>query len=299
MIGISLLIIIFSIIIGIYFPQYGKELSPIVPFLQGVLIFLSTIKVDFRKYKNYKILIKPLTLGLLTSYFFIPALFFLVGFYLLKLSVINLPLFVGIVITSVVPQAAGSTLVWSKELGGKLEITLLLIITTILLSPFITPSYIYLILRNQINFNVLLMFTEMAIIIFVPMLISLMVKKKIPNLSPYTSFIVMGVIIYIAVSKSIERIDIVKGYLMISIFLSCIFIILTLLFLIIASNRLKLNEEEKQAIYIPSFFKNISIAIIIVSFFSPEVVFFPVIYYITEQLFSPLYYEIKTMINQK
>lgn len=43
----------------------------------------------------------------------------------------------------------------------------------------------------------------------------------------------------------------------------------------------------------PSFFKNVSLAIIIVSFFEPEVVFFPVIYYIVEQIIPPIYYEIK------
>lgn len=294
MIGIPLLIIVCSIFLGIYFPVYGKEISSIVPFLQGTLIFLSTIKVDFNKYKKYKSLLKPLVLGLFTGYIFIPILFFLVSFYLLKFNIINFPLFIGIVITSVVPQAAGSTLVWSKELGGKIEITLLLVITTILISPFLTPAYILLILGNEISFNALLMFIEMALIIFIPVLISLFVKNKLSkNLNPYLSFLVMGVIIYIAVSKSVERLDIVKGYLFISIILAFILISLILIFLIISSNKLELKEEEKEAIFIPTFFKNISIAIIVVSFFDPEVVFFPVIYYIVEQLFSPLYYEIK------
>lgn len=294
MIGIPLTIIICSIILGIYFPTYGKEISPIVPFLQSILIFLSTIKVDFSNYKNYKLLLKPLALGLFTGYIFIPILFYLVGFYLLKLNIINFPLFIGIIITSVVPQAAGSTLVWSKELGGKLEITLLLVITTILISPFLAPSYILLILGSEISFNALLMFIEMSLIIFIPVLISLLVKNKLSrNLNPYLSFLVMGVIIYIAVSKSVERLDIVKGYLSISIILAFILISLILLFLIIVSNKLKLKEDEKESIFIPSFFKNISIAIIVVSFFEPEVVFFPVVYYIVEQLFSPFYYEIK------
>jgi len=300
MIGIPLIIIIFSILIGIYFPSYGKDLSPIVPFLQGALIFLSTIKVDFKEYKKYKLFIKPLSLGLITGYIFIPILFFLIGYLLLRLDIINLPLFVGIIITSVVPQAAGSSLVWAKELEGKLEISLLLVITTILVSPFIAPLYIFLILRNEVNFDALSMFIQMALIIFIPVAISFLVKKKLSrNLNPYLSFIIMGGIIYIAVSKSVERLDIVKGYLIISIILSLILILLTLLFLIFTSKKLKLREDEKEAIFIPSFFKNISIAIIIVSFFNPEVVFFPVIYYIIEQLFSPLYYELKIKTKNK
>jgi hypothetical protein len=227
-------------------------------------------------------------------------MFYLVGFYLLKMNIINFPLFIGIIVTSVVPQAAGSTLVWSKELGGKLEISLLLVITTILISPFLSPSYILLSLGSKISFNALLMFIEMSLIIFVPVLISLLVKNKLSrNVNPYLSFLVMGVIIYIAVSKSVERLDIVKGYLFVSIILAFILISLVLLFLIIVSNKLKLKEEEKEAIFIPSFFKNISIAIIIVSFFEPEVVFFPVVYYIVEQLFSPLYYEIKMAVLAK
>lgn len=294
MIGIPLLIIISSILLGVYFPIFGKELSPIVPILQSILIFLSTIKVDFNIYKKYMGLLKPFLLGFFTCYIFIPIIFFLSGILLLKMGIINFPLFVGIIITGSVPLAAGSSLVWSKELGGKLEITLLLIITTILASPLITPSYIYLFLRDSINVNTQKMFLEMAVIIFVPVLLSVIFKKKLKkNLSPNLSFFVMGMIIYIAVSKSVERLSLVKGYLFVSILLSLILIIFTLGFLRIISNLLKFKEEEKESIFIPSFFKNISLAIIVVSFFEPEVVFFPVVYYIIEQLVSPLYYEIK------
>jgi predicted Na+-dependent transporter len=294
MIGTPLLIIISSIILGIYFPLLGKEMSPIVPLLQGILIFLSTIKVDFRIYKKYMSLLKPFLLGFFTCYLFIPIIFFLSGTFLLKMGIINFPLFVGIIITGSVPLAAGSSLVWSKELGGKLEITLLLIITTILASPLITPSYIYLFLKDSINVNTQKMFLEMAVIIFVPVLVSVIFKKKLKkDLSPNISFFVMGIIIYIAVSKSVERLNLVKDYLFVSILLSLILIIFTLLFLRISSNLLKFKKEEKESIFIPSFFKNISLAIIVVSFFEPEVVFFPVVYYIIEQLVSPLYYEIK------
>jgi len=296
MFGIPLIIIISSIILGIYFPSYGKEISPIVPLLQSILIFLSTIKVDFRIYKKYMEILKPFLLGFFTCYAFIPLLFFLVGLSLLKMNLINFPLFIGIIITGAVPLAAGSTLVWSKELGGKVEITLLLIVTTILASPLITPTYIYLILRDEINVNTQKMFLEMALIIFIPVLISIIVKKKLTkNLNSNLPFFVMGIIIYIAVSKSVERLNLVKDYLFLSIFLSLFFIIVILLFMKIFSNILKLKMEEKESIFIPSFFKNISLAIIVVSFFEPEVVFFPVVYYIIEQLFSPLYYEIKKL----
>lgn len=294
MFGIPLIIIISSIMLGIYSPSFGKEISPLVPLLQSILIFLSTIKVDFRIYKKYVELLRPFLLGFVTCYIFIPALFFLAGLILLKINLINFPLFIGIIITGTVPLAAGSTLVWSKELGGKVEITLLLIVTTILASPLITPTYIYLFLRDEISVNATRMFIEMALIIFIPVFISVLVRKKFTiNLNSNLSFFVMGIIIYIAVSKSVERLDIVKDYLFVSIILSLSFIIITLLFLRIFSNILKLKSEEKESIFIPSFFKNISLAIIVVSFFEPEVVFFPVVYYIIEQLVSPLYYEIK------
>lgn len=169
-----------------------------------------------------------------------------------------------------------------------------MIVTTILASPLITPAYIYLFLRDAISVNAFRMFTEMALIIFIPVLISVLVRKKLTKkLNSNLSFFVMGMIIYIAVSKSVERLDIVKDYLFVSILLSLSFILITLLFLEISSNFLKFKMEEKESIFFPSFFKNISIAIIIVSFFEPEVVFFPVVYYIIEQLFCPLYYEIK------
>ena len=84
-----------------------------------------------------------------------------------------------------------------------------------------------------------------------------------------------------------------KDYLIISIVLSLIFIAITLLVLSLFSKGLGLKNEEKESIYMPSFFKNVSLAIIIVSFFEPEVVFFPVIYYIVEQIIPPIYYEIK------
>lgn len=301
MFGTSLIIIIFSIILGIYFPAYGKELSPIIPFLQGSLIFLSTIKVDFKIYKKYATLIKPFLLGLATTYVFIPIVFFSIGFLLLKLDLINLPLFIGIVITAVVPLAAGSTLIWSKELGGKVEITLLLVVTTILLAPILTPSYIYLFLIDEVNVNAQRMFLDMALIIFVPIIISIPIKKRLKKeLNSNISFLLIGTIIYIAVSRSSERLDMVKDYLLVSVILSLSFIGITILFLTIFSRILKLKKEEKESILIPSFFKNISLAIIVVLFFEPEVAFFPVIYYITEQVIPPIYYEVRKLkLNRK
>lgn len=294
MFGIPLIIIISSVLLGIYFPTYGKEISSIIPLLQSILIFLSTIKVDFNIYKKYRELIKPFMLGLFICYLFIPLLFFLIGSILIRINVINFPLFVGILITGAVPLAAGSTLVWSKELGGKVEVTLLLIVTTILASPLITPSYIYLFLRDRVTINIQNMFFEMALIIFIPLLASFYFKKKfIKNLNPNFSFIIIGIIINIAVSKSAEKLDLVKDYLIISIVISLIFIAITLLVLSLFSKGLGLKNEEKESIYMPSFFKNVSLAIIIVSFFEPEVVFFPVIYYIVEQIIPPIYYEIK------
>ncbi len=296
MFGTPLIIIIFSIIIGIFFPSYGKELSPIIPFLQGSLIFLSTIKVDFNIYKKYATLIKPFLLGLATTYIFIPIVFFSVGFLLLNLDLINLPLFIGIVITAVVPLAAGSTLIWSKELGGKVEITLLLVVTTIMMAPLVTPSYIYLFLRDEVIVNAPRMFLEMALIIFVPILISIPIKKRLKKeLSSNISFLLIGAIIYIAVSRSSERLDIVKDYLLISIILSLSFIVITILFLTFFSKILNLKRDEKESILVPSFFKNISLAIIVVLFFEPEVAFFPVIYYITEQVIPPIYYEVRKL----
>ena len=117
--------------------------------------------------------------------------------------------------------------------------------------------------------------------------------KFIKNLNPNFSFIIIGIIINIAVSKSAEKLDLVKDYLIISIVISLIFIAITLLVLSLFSKGLGLKNEEKESIYMPSFFKNVSLAIIIVSFFEPEVVFFPVIYYIVEQIIPPIYYEIK------
>ena len=65
MFGIPLIIIISSIILGIYVPSYGKEISPIVPILQSILIFLSTIKVDFNIYKKYMEPSKTFLVGIL------------------------------------------------------------------------------------------------------------------------------------------------------------------------------------------------------------------------------------------
>ena len=191
------------------------------------------------------------------------------------------------------PLAAGSTLVWSKELGKSRSYAITYSHNYFSLTT--NNSFLYLsIFKDRVTINIQNMFFEMALIIFIPLLASFYFKKKfIKNLNPNFSFIIIGIIINIAVSKSAEKLDLVKDYLIISIVISLIFIAITLLVLSLFSKGLGLKNEEKESIYMPSFFKNVSLAIIIVSFFEPEVVFFPVIYYIVEQIIPPIYYEIK------
>lgn len=175
-----------------------------------------------------------------------------------------------------------------KRVRGKVEVTLLLIVTTILASPLITPSYIYLFLKDRVTINIQNMFFEMALIIFIPLLASFYFKKKfIKNLNPNFSFIIIGIIINIAVSKSAEKLDLVKDYLIISIVLSLIFIAITLLVLSLFSKGLGLKNEEKESIYMPSFFKNVSLAIIIVSFLSLKLSFFQLYTILLSRLFLP------------
>ena len=103
---------------------------------------------------------------------------FLIGSILIRINVINFPLFVGILITGAVPLAQGLHLFGQKS-WGKVEVTLLLIVTTILASPLITPSYIYLFLRDRVTINIQNMFFEMALIIFIPLLASFYFKKNL------------------------------------------------------------------------------------------------------------------------
>ncbi|GAB3318647.1 hypothetical protein EI982_07115 [Haloplanus rallus] len=130
--GRNVVLVVAAAALGTWFPQLagvGSFTLPIVAFL----VYISLRDVDPRSLAS-GVPLRALTVGLAVSYAVLPAGAFLLG------PVLATPEHrVGLYVVSAVPITAGSSIVWTRLSDGDVELAALVAVTSIVLSPVVTP----------------------------------------------------------------------------------------------------------------------------------------------------------------
>ncbi len=262
------------LIAGIFFGLWNPvqfAAPPFVPkMLLGMMLFLVFLKIDaleiLENIKNYRLMIYIATIYM----FIIPVIFFF------SVKLFDPELAIGILLLTAMP-AGVSTPALTDIVKGNASLSMSLAIVSQMIAPFTVPFLLWMIDLNGHSINKLLMLSDMAIIVFVPMIISQIIKKYFPitvkktqHLFTSSNVLLLFAFVYIAISSQRDVIlENPAGLIWKMAVLYLVFIILHVIGYLIC---FKENKENRIAVAIGAAYMNNGLAIVLAaSYFKPEI----------------------------
>jgi BASS family bile acid:Na+ symporter len=264
------LILIAGILIGLWSPVPFKA-HPILPkVLLGMMLFLAFLKIDalevLENMRNFRLMIYIAFIYMLA----IPLVFFF------STRIFDAELAVGILLLTAMP-AGVSTPVLTEIAKGNISLSMSLVIVSQLLAPFTVPLLFWLVDINSLTINKLLILKDIAILVFLPMIISQIVKRFLPRTIAKTQHLFTSAnvfllfsFVYIAISSQRNVIlENPTGLIWKIAVLYLVFILLHIIGYIICPRE---TRENRIAVAIGAAYMNNGMAIVLAaSYFKPEV----------------------------
>jgi len=238
--------------------------------LLSMMLLLVFLKIDaleiFEKIKNYRLMIYIAFIYMLL----VPILFFLlINFFDNKLAL-------GILLLTAMPAGVSSPAL-TDILKGNISLAMSIAIVTQVVAPFTVPLLFWLIGSKGIDINKLLIFKNISIIVFLPMILSQVIKKYFPvvisksqHLFTAANILLLFVFVYIAISS--QRQIILDNPLSLIWRTAILYLVFVLLHAIGYLVCYKENKENKIALSVTSAYMNNGLAIVLASnFFGPEI----------------------------
>jgi BASS family bile acid:Na+ symporter len=265
------LFLIAGIFIGLCGPMPSKIFLAFLPkVLLGMMLFLVFLKIDslqvLENIRNYKLMIYVSFIYM----FLIPAFFFF------SINIFNHELAIGILLLTAMP-AGVSTPALTDIVKGNVPLSMSLAIVSQMIAPFTVPILFWLIDFSSHSIDKLLILKDMAIIVFLPIIVSQVIKKyfslaikKIQHLFTSLNVLLLSAFVYLAISS--QRNNILEnpaGLVWKIAVLYLVFIILHVIGYLIC---FKQNKENRIAVAIGAAYMNNGLAIVLAaSYFKPEV----------------------------
>jgi predicted Na+-dependent transporter len=265
-----IIIAVIAILAGIFLPSAKYLISWNTLILQ-VIFFLSCLKIDLKTvllhFKDWKML----TVANLLMLIVFPLVVWLI-------SSIH-PTDFGFALFLLAAMPVGMTAPLLAEVGGGIQsIAMVLTATTSLLAPFTVPLLTKIFYGTNVSVNATSMFTQLALVIFIPFAIAMIIRsiipKKISRIKDYTkpiSLILLGLLIAGAVAKQSAAITQMAGSFW--VFLGTI-IALYVFFLIVHLvgyfSFYWEKREIKQTTSVSLAYMNFTLAIFLASQFFPK-----------------------------
>jgi predicted Na+-dependent transporter len=262
--------LIAGIIIGLWKPAPFEIPGYLPAVLLGMMLFFVFLKIDaievFEKIRNYKLMIFIASVYM----FIIPLLLFL------SFKLFNNELALGILLLTAMPAGVSSPAL-TDILKGNISLAMSIVIVTQLIAPFSVPLLFWLIDSNGLEINKLSVFKDIAILIFLPMILSQVIKKYFPllinksqHLLTSANIILLFTFVYIALSSQRDAIlDNPVSLIWKTAVLYLVFILLHAIGYLICY---KENKENKIALAITAAYMNNGMAIVLAStYFGPDI----------------------------
>ncbi len=163
-------ILLTGLLAGLLYPVYNKILMSLLKPILMVMLFFVFLKTDLidilEKIKDVKLMIYISSVYM----FIIPITLFLV------VNLFNTKLAIGVLLLTAMPAGVSSPTL-TDIVKGNIALSMSIVIITSLIAPFTVPLLFDLIKFNSIGINPLAIFKDLAIFVFMPMLISQIIKK--------------------------------------------------------------------------------------------------------------------------
>ena len=273
-----------GVLAGLFLP-FSSILTPYILYMMMFVLFLSSLRMDiseiFSKIRDLKLVIYLVLLILVV----VPAFvyFILRGFLEPEYSL-------AILVLLVMP-AGVAVPVYSTIFKGDKELALIISAVTSLLCPLTIPFLIYYLAGVQTNINFLQLFATLGMVIFVPFVLSTLVRKiresfiaKTEGYYSPVSILIVALIIAGGVAKVDVTQFVSSGYSVIYSFL-LLFVLAILLHIIGYYIAYKKGNEIRITASLATAYMNSSLAIIIAAeFFGAKTLLMVALYQIPANL---------------
>lgn len=287
--------LISGIFIGLWNPLPFEIGLPFLPkMLLGMMLFLVYLKIDaleiLENIRNYKLMIYVASVYMII----IPVLFFF------SINIFNPELAIGILLLTAMP-AGVSTPALTDIVKGNVSLSMSLAIVSQMIAPITVPLLFWMIDLNGHSINKLWMLKDMAIIVFLPMIISQVIKKyfpltikKIQHLFTSLNVLLLFAFVYLAISS--QRNVILENPVGLIWKIALLYLVFIILHVIGYMICFKQNKENRIAVAIGAAYMNNGMAIVLaVSYFKPEILILMVL---SELPWNTLLAPFKRVISQ-
>jgi bile acid:Na+ symporter, BASS family len=265
------LFLIAGIALGLWNPLPFRRFPAFIPkILLGMMLFLVFLKIDslqiLENIRNYKLMI----------YISLVYMIIIPVFFYFSVRVFNPDLAIGILLLTAMPAGVSAPAL-TDIVKGNASLSMSLTIVTQMISPFTVPLLFWLINFNGYSIDKLLILKDMAIIVFLPMIISQVIKKYLPDTIKKTqhlftslNVLLLFAFVYLAISSQRNYIlENPEGMVWKITLLYLVFISLHIIGYLICFRQ---NKQNRIAVAIGSAYMNNGMAIVLAtSYFKPEV----------------------------
>jgi len=262
--------LIAGILIGLWQPVVFEAPKYLPKVLLGMMLFLVFLKIDvidvIENLRDYKLMLYISSVYMII----IPVVFFFL------INIFNRQLAIGLLLLTAMP-AGVSTPALTDILKGNISLAMSIALVTQIIAPFTVPFLFWMIGTGGLEINKLLLFKDIAILVFLPLIVAQVFKKLFPGAiiksqHLFTSANVFLLFSFVYVAISSQR-NILLGNPVSLIWktalLYLVFIILHGIGYIICYRK---RKEDKIALSVTSAYMNNGLAIVLASaYFGPEI----------------------------
>lgn len=286
-------LILSGLAIGILFPDTFSPVRAFAGILMATITFCSSLSGSFRKIGHVLLHPLPAFVILFLLHGVMPVLGLLMG----QLFLPEDPLFMtGIVLQLSIPSAI-STLMWVGTFGGNIHLSLALILLDTLLSPFIVPLVLRVLIGSVVQLDILSMMVELIWMVAIPATLAMLLNQATHGwaentLKPRVSLLSKSALFVLVVANATGCAPFLRnlnGTLVLVIGLIFGLCLTGFLMGYLCARLLKLDFPTTSTVTINSGMRNNSIGIVLAAEFFPPDVLFPV-------SLAPLFSQLTTSI---
>jgi len=263
-------VLIAGIVLGLY-PPVEVNAPPVVPkLLLGIMLFMAFMKID-----ALDVIDNMKNLRLMSWVTFVYMIAVPIGVYFTA-RVFDREFAVAMLLLTSMP-AGVSTPVLTDIVRGNIPLSMSLAIVTQLVAPFTVPLLFWLLNISSVDINELLILKDIAILVFVPMIISQIIKKLLPRAVEksqkfFTSFNVLILFSFIYITISSQREVILGNPAGVVWKVAALYLVFILLHVIGYMAVPRQRKENRIAVAVGSAYMNNGLAIVLaVWYFSPAI----------------------------
>ncbi len=214
--------IFFFIFLSIFYPEVLSNFKTSIPFLLGAVMFFMGLTLELQDIK--KVLKKPI--WIFTTVFLQFTIMPTVAYFLVKISGVPTQLALGIIILGCCPGGTASNLI-TYLCKGNVALSIISTFCSTIISVIITPILIFLLSKQNINIDIILLMKSAFLIVFFPVVFGFLFKYLNPELKidflPKISEFFIALIIGIIFSLNLENIKDLSFILLLCILFHNIF----------------------------------------------------------------------------